>query len=139
MKIMKQRKLKKLCCLSFVALLLGMGFSSCSFPRIYLDLVNQTSSPVWISFPSPIYALNTRRHEIKSGLEERIDFPVPNPQSKKAVEKLSRKIPFFCFATPTDSVRFEGPEEVMKIFSLKGDEKDSYKFFITDSLFASKE
>lgn len=116
-----------------------MGFSSCSFSRIYLDLVNQTSSPVWISFPSPIYALNTRRREIKSGLEERIDFPVPNPQSKKAVEKLSRKIPFFCFATPTDSVRFEGPEEVMKIFSLKGDEKNSYKFFITDSLFVSKE
>ena len=118
---------------------LCMGFSSCSFPRIYLDLVNQTSSPVLISFPSPIYALNTRRHEIKSGLEERINFPVSNPQSKKAVEKLCRKISFFCFATPTDSVRFEGPEEVMKIFSLKGDEKNSYKFFITDSLFVSKE
>lgn len=128
--------MKKIICIAIVGLCLG--FSSCTFSRIYLDLVNQTSSPVWLSYPSPIFALDTIRHEIKSGMGEKINFPVPNPQSKKVVEKLSRKITFFCFDSPTASVRFEGPEEVMKVFSLKGDEKDSYKFFITDSLFVSK-
>lgn len=124
----------------YMVILMGLclGFSSCSFPRIYLDIFNQTSTPVWVSYTSPIYLLDTIKHEIKPGFENTLNFPVPNPKSKRAIEKLSRRITFFCFEAPTKSVRFEGPEEVMKIFNHKKELGEEYKFIITDSLFNCK-
>lgn len=54
-----------------------------------------------------------------------------------SLKKLSKVILFFKFETPNKSVYFEGPDEVIKVFSYKTEPNLDHqlKFLITDSLF----
>ena len=141
---MKHKKKERLLILSFVAVVLSFGFSSCDYYRfISLDCINQTSLPVNVRYSiitAHIHAndsilIDTVCEKVASGASLKKLFVVPWGAKKTLCKK---ELVYFEFETPIKIVRFEGPEEVMKVFSLEGDEKDSYKFFITDSLFVSK-
>ena len=137
---MKQRKLKKLCCLSFVALLLGFG-SCCGLPY-RVDFINETNEPVKMTYctknldiDDKMYYYDTVSYEIgvDSGL-----YLLFKATYNNSVKKLSKCIVFFEFETPTRAVRLEGPKEVIHVFS-KHINYEGFKFHITDSLFVSKE
>ena len=136
---MKHKTIEKICILSFVA----FSFSSCDYWRyISLDCINQTSFPVnvrysrIVAYVNDSILYNTVDKKVEPGTCFNELFVVPWGAKKTLCKK---EIINFEFETPKKIVRFEGPEEVMKIFSHRGDEKDSYIFFITDSLFVSKE
>lgn len=117
-------------------------WGSCSFPRIYVDIINQTSSTVHVSFSHgglrtqnhPL-CYDTIRYEIKAGMREKIGFPVFG--NKRSIEKLVKQIPFIILETPTKSKRFKETDEIIKMFSKRTAFKYEYEFVITDSLFDS--
>lgn len=117
--------------------------ASCSFPRIYMYLFNQTSTPVQIGYSHA--GLMIQKHplcydtisfEIKAGEGKRIGIPAIN--CRRTIEGVSKQIPFIIFETPTKSVCLDGSEEVVKVFSKRTGSKYEYEFLINDSLFYCK-
>ena len=142
-KIMKNNIIERIFFLLFVPVVLSFAFSSCDYWRyISLDCINQTSLPVnvkysiIVGYKSDSILHNAVNKKVEPGACFKEVFVVPWGAKKTLCKK---DIAAFEFETLGKSVRFEGPEEVMKIFSHRGDDKDSYIFFITDSLFVSKE
>lgn len=128
----------------FFFVVLCLSLDSCDYAQlITVDLINQTSMPVEVSYSKVrMYKSNcdsvfydTICHKVDPGMILKKEFLVWWGGRKTLI----KDIPFFMFETPTNSVLFVGPEKVKKIFCHKGDDKDSYMFFITDSLFVSKE
>ncbi len=114
----------------------GLIMSSCiCFPPISVEFVNQTSTPVTVSYSTKnmnadysIY-YDTISRKIEAGSRLELEFQATYNNSRK---RLSKCIPFFKFETPTKSICFEGPKEVIKVLN-----KNS-EFFISDSLFTSR-
>lgn len=118
--------------------------ASCSFPRIYVYLVNQSSTSVQIGYSHAGLMIQKRpvcydtiRFEIKASEGKRIGIPAIN--CKRTIEGLSKQIPFIIFETPAKSVCLEGPEEVVKVFNKRAGPKYEYEYIITDSLFNNKQ
>lgn len=118
--------------------------ASCSFPRIYVYILNQTSTPVQISYSHaglmiqkhPV-CYDTIRFEIKAGEGKRIGIPAIN--CKKTIEGVSKQIPFIIFESSEKTVCLKGPEEVVKVFCKRTESKYEYQFVINDSLFTSEQ
>ncbi len=114
----------------------GLSFTlnSCiCLPPTEITFVNQTSSQIKASYSTRNY--NTESHTLyydtasfiikeNSAVEER--FRATYNNSRK---KLSKCVAFFRFEAPDNSICFEGPKEVIKIFNKEK------RFVITDSLF----
>lgn len=121
---------------------LCLNLSSCDYARIIpIEFINQTSIPVEVCYSKirTVYnddsvSCDTICHKITAGMNMKINFCVWWGGRKT----LSKDIPFFEFKTPTRSARFEGPDEVIKIFDKNGKFNDTYKFIISDSLFNCK-
>ena len=130
--------LNKLVCMA-----LFMSLSSCCrFPYI-VDFLNDTSSPVKVTYSTinmniddSIY-YDTISYEI--GVDSGLVIPFKATYNN-SIKKLSKVILFFKFETPERSVCLEGPGEVKKVFSKRKNPKFDYdlEFLITDSLFNSK-
>jgi len=124
---------------------LCLCFSSCgliTYGPVFVDFVNQTSAPVQLSYSTQNWDIHhnsfyydTISYEIDPNSNLELPFKATYNNSRK---KLSKCIPFFKFETSTKSVRFEGPEEVIRIFHPKDKSDDFCEFIITDSLFSRK-
>ena len=119
---------------------LGLG-SCCSIPY-FVDFLNETSSPVKVTYSTinmdgndSLY-YDTVSYEI--GVDSGLVIPFKATYNN-SVKKLSKVILFFKFDTPERSVCLEGPEEVRKVFSKRTGSKYEYEFIINDSLFNSKQ
>ena len=138
-RMMKQPIIKRFCYLSFVALLLNIG-SCCGIPYP-VDFINETNEPVILTYCTKNLDINDKLYYDTVSYEIGVDsglYLLFKATYNNSVKKLSRCIPYFKFETPTKSVRFEGPEEVIKIFEKNGEFIDTYKFIISDSLFNCK-
>lgn len=132
--------MKKLFYFLIIGLCLSLG--SCDYYRIIsLEFINQTSVPVEVCYSRihTIYsddsvACDTTRYKVATGTNLKTDFWVWWGGRKT----LSKEIPFFEFKTPTRSVRFEGRDEVIKVFDKYNKFEDTYNFVISDSLFNNK-
>lgn len=120
-----------------------LGLSSCCRMPYFVDFLNETSSPVKVTYSSinmdgndSLY-YDTVSYEI--GVDSGLVIPFKATYNN-SVKKLSKVIMFFKFETPERTVCLEGPEEVRKVFSKRKDPKFDYdlEFLITDSLFNSK-
>ena len=116
-----------------VLLLFGGGlclfFCSCDF-FVWVTFENQTSTPVIISSSEKF------KHEGYNSLV--YDTVAPDSESLWRYvsfrrQSLVKRVKFFKFETPTQSVCFEGPKEVRKVINKEG------RFIITDSLFSYKD
>ena len=114
--------------------------SCCSGP-IYVSFVNETSTPVKVTYSTKNMNYNhsiyydTISYEISADSICQLYLKATYNNGKK---RLSKCIPFFKFETPTKCVCFEGSDEVKKIFDKNGEFNDTYKFIISDSLFNYK-
>lgn len=129
----------------FGLLILGLGLynSSCSFPKIYVDIINQTSESVIVSYSHaglktkhPL-SYDTIRFEIKAGARRELSFPVMC-NKKKLIEKLNKQIPFVIFEKPNKSVYIDTQDKLIKLLDKKTEYKNKYEFIISDSLFNCK-
>lgn len=123
----------------FLGLCLSIG-SCCSGP-ILVNFINETSTPVKVTYSTKnmnydrsIY-YDTISYEIGADSIYQLYLKSTYNNGRK---RLSKCIPFFKFEALTRSVRFEGRDEVIKIFEKKGEFEDTYNFVISDSLFNSK-
>ena len=126
---------------SLFLLMLCLSFGSCCGGPIYVSFINETSTPVKVTYSTKnmnydhsIY-YDTISYEIGADSIYQLYLKATYNNGKK---RLSKCIPFFKFETPTRSVRFDGPDEVIKIFDKNGEFNDTYKFIISDSLFNCK-
>lgn len=134
------RKLAKRIC-GFLIVVSYLCVLSCSFPRIYIDLVNHTTSTVIISYSHigmkiqerPL-CYDTIRYEIEPGKSEKICFPVMC-RKEKVFDKICKLVPFVIFETPDKSICYDKIDELIRLFAIRTDNKNEYKFVITDSLF----
>ena len=128
----------------FYFLIFGLCLSleSCDYARIIpLEIVNQTSMPVEVCYSmiNTVYnddsvSCDTTSHKVAAGTNLKTRFWVWWGGRKT----LSKHIPYFEFKTPTGTARFEGRDEVIKIFGKKDEFEDTYIFIISDSLFSEK-
>ena len=98
---------------------------SCDF-FVFVTFENQTSTPVIIS------SLEKFKHDRYNYIGP--DTLAPNSVALRRYvsfpwESLFKRVKFFKFETPTQSVCFEGPKEAQKVINEEG------RFIITDSLF----
>ena len=126
----------------YIIVVLCFLWGSCDFYQVVpVEFINHSSLPVGLSYSklkmkdhdSLFY--DTVYHELAVGTSLKTDFFVWWGGKKT----LCKKISFFKFETPEKSVRFEGPDEVVKVFSKRTGSKCEYEFLINDSLFYCKE
>ena len=120
---------------------LCLNFGSCCSAPIYVSFINETSTPVKVTYSTinmnydrSIY-YDTISYEI--GVDSTLELPFKATYNNSE-KKLSKCIPFFKFETPTKSVCLEGSSEVVKIFDKNGEFSNTYNFIISDSLFNIK-
>jgi len=127
--------------LYFIIVVLCINFGSCDYYRVVtVEFINHSSLPVELSYSklkmidhdSLLY--DTVYHELAVGTSLKKDFFVWWGGKRT----LCKEISFFEFETPEKSVRFEGPDGVVKVFSKRARTKHEYDFVITDSLLNCK-
>lgn len=134
------RKLAKRIC-GFLIVVSYLCVLSCSFPRIYIDLVNHTTSTVIISYShiglkiqnSPL-CYDTVRYEIEPGKSIKIFFPVIC-RNKRVFDNINKLLPFVIFESPDKVICFDETDELIKLLEKRTERKNEYEFLITDSLF----
>lgn len=135
--------MKKISCNYIIGLTIIL--SSCDYGRnVSVEFVNNSSLPVVVCYPEKrmpyeheLITNDTVCHELTIGTSLRKEFFVWWGGKKS----LSKEISFIKFKTPDKSISFEGPDEVLRVFSKRKELKNKYcyEFLITDSLFSEEQ